>query len=158
MPPPKAARARRGHLTPVVYVVLLEHARGAIVGLAPDADRALDLLGRVALQQHEVPELGLEWATGQGQPQPEDAVREDRVIAQLHPARTECAEPPLDLRHCRFVVLLEQPQRLARHAVHEAGGVVVSVAEGDRMPVDKGVLVWARELVFVGQRWAAEPA
>src|SRR5216110_854548 len=85
MLPPKAARARRGHLTPVVYVVLLEHARGAIVGLAPDADRALDLLVRVALQQHEVPELGLERATGQGKPQPEDSVREDRVIAQLHP-------------------------------------------------------------------------
>src|SRR6266849_3756694 len=42
VPAPQAARARGGHLTPVVDVVLLEHARGAVVGLAPDTDHPLD--------------------------------------------------------------------------------------------------------------------
>src|SRR3984893_11023314 len=97
VPAPEAARARQRHLTPVVDVVLLEHARGAIIGLAADADRPLDLLRRVPVQQHEVPELGLERATRQSKPQPEDAVWEDRMVAELHPARAQCAEPPLDL-------------------------------------------------------------
>ena len=87
VPAPGAARARFGHLTPVVDVVLLEHASRAIVGLAPDTDHALEGLGRVPVQQHEMPELGLERAAGQGQPEPEDPVREDRVVAELHSAR-----------------------------------------------------------------------
>src|SRR5437660_8325675 len=37
--------------------------------------------------------------------------------------RAQSAEPPLDLGHRRVVVLLEQPERLARHAVHVAGCV-----------------------------------
>src|SRR6266513_382325 len=44
----------------------------------------------------------------QGQPQPEDPVREDRMIAELNPARAQCAEPPLDLGHRRLVIRLEQ--------------------------------------------------
>jgi hypothetical protein len=56
------------------------------------------------------------------------------------------------------VVLLEQPQILARHAVHEAREVVVGVAERERVPVDKGVPVGARELVLVRQPRAAEIA
>ncbi len=110
VPAPEAARARGGHLAPVVDVVLLEHAGGAVVGLAADTDRALDLLGHIPVQQHEMPELGLERAARQGQPEPEDPVREDRMVAELHPARAECAEPPLDLGHRRVVVLLEQPE------------------------------------------------
>src|SRR5215470_10059680 len=50
VPAREAARARQGHLAPVVDVVLLEHSRGAVVGLAADADRALDFLGRIPLQ------------------------------------------------------------------------------------------------------------
>src|ERR1700724_746151 len=88
VPAPEAARARSGHLTPVVDVVLLEHARGAIIGLAADAA----------------------------------------------PPRAQWAGPPLALGHRRLVVLLEQPHSLARHAVHEAGCVVVRVAEGERVP------------------------
>ncbi len=71
------------------------------------------------------------------------------MVAELHPARAERAEPPLDLGHRRLVVLLEQPERLARYAVHIARRVVVRVAEGDPVPVDKGVPVGARELVLV---------
>src|SRR5437867_3628027 len=54
VPAPEAARARFGHLTPIVDVVLLEHTRRTIVGLAADADCAFDLLGHIPLQQHEV--------------------------------------------------------------------------------------------------------
>src|SRR5438067_668672 len=36
MPAPEAARTCQTHLTPVVDVVLLEHARRAVVGLAAD--------------------------------------------------------------------------------------------------------------------------
>src|SRR5215471_20394640 len=41
VPSAEAARACQTHLTPVVDVVLLEHAGGAVIGLAADADRAL---------------------------------------------------------------------------------------------------------------------
>src|SRR5216684_317459 len=47
------------------------------------------------------------------------------VVAELHPACAERAEPPLDLGHRGVVVLLEQPERLVRHAVHVAGEVVI---------------------------------
>src|SRR6516164_1406526 len=86
VPAPEAARARQTHLTPVVDVVLLEHARRTVVGLAADADRVLDLLGRVALHQYEVPELGLERAAGQREAKPQDPVREDGMVAELHAA------------------------------------------------------------------------
>src|SRR5438132_9378659 len=45
VPAPEAARARGGHLTPVIDVVLLEHARRTVVRLAADTDRALDFVG-----------------------------------------------------------------------------------------------------------------
>src|SRR5205085_11562080 len=48
MPASDAARARGGHLAPIVDIVLFEHAGGAVIGLAPDTDRALDLVRRVA--------------------------------------------------------------------------------------------------------------
>ena len=97
-----------------------------------------------------MPELGLERTAGQRQPEPENAVREDRMVGELHPARAQHAEPPLDLGHRRRVVLLEQAEDVFRHAVHITRRVVLGVTEGDRVPVDKGVLVRAAELVFVG--------
>src|SRR6516162_849182 len=80
------------------------------------------------------------------------------MIAELHPAGAEGAEAPLDLGYRCVVVLLEQPERLLRHAVHIAGKLVVGVAEGDRVPVDKSVSVGARKLVLVRQSGPAEPA
>src|SRR5262249_56194750 len=68
VPAAEAARARQTHLTPIVDVVLLEHAGGAVVGLAAGTDRALDLLKRVPPQQHEMPEFGLARASGQAAP------------------------------------------------------------------------------------------
>src|SRR5947207_8558396 len=44
VPAAEAALARGGHLTPVVDIILLEHAGGAVVRLAADPDRALDFL------------------------------------------------------------------------------------------------------------------
>src|SRR6266542_2932415 len=46
LPAPDAARTSGGHLAPVVDVVLLEHAGGAVIGLAADTDRALQFRGR----------------------------------------------------------------------------------------------------------------
>src|ERR1700730_14137004 len=123
VPAPEAARARGGYLTPAIDGVLLEHARRTIMGLAPDTDHALQVLGHIPVEQHEVPKLGLERAAGQGEAKPEDPVREDRMVTELHLARAECAEPALDLGHRGVMVLLEQPECIARHAVHVAGAL-----------------------------------
>src|ERR1700693_5520716 len=56
VPAAEAALARGGHLTPVVDIILLEHAGGAVVRLAADPDRALAFLGGVAVPQPETPE------------------------------------------------------------------------------------------------------
>jgi hypothetical protein len=69
---PEAARARQTHLTPVVDHVLLKNARGAVVGLAPDTDRALQFLERVPFEQHEVPEVSLQRTARQGEPETQD--------------------------------------------------------------------------------------
>ena len=58
---------------------------------------SLDLLGRVLLDQHEVPELRPQRAPRKRQPKAEDPVREDAVVAELDTARAERAEPALDL-------------------------------------------------------------
>ena len=57
MPASDAARTRLRHLPPIVDIVLLEHAGGAVIGLAPDTDRALDLVRRVARL-----DTGMAWA------------------------------------------------------------------------------------------------
>src|SRR5215469_14957515 len=80
------------------------------------------------------------------------------MVAELHPTRAQGAKPPLDFGHRRLVVLPEYAGCLLRHAVYITGCVVVRVAECDPVPVDKGVLVGARELVLVRQPRAAEPA
>src|SRR5205823_9716728 len=96
--PAETALARRRHLAPVVDVVLLEQPRGAVVGLAADPDHALDRVWRVLLEEHEMPELRLKRTARQREPEAEHPVREDAVVAELHVARAERAEPPLDLR------------------------------------------------------------
>src|ERR1044071_1886280 len=108
MPASGTAGASLRHLPPVIDVVLLEHTGGAVVGLAAEAKRALQCVRGVPLQQHKMPELGLQRPSWQREPQPENAVRENRMISQLYPAGAECAEPSLRFRHRCLVILLEQ--------------------------------------------------
>src|ERR1700738_1910165 len=70
VPAPEAACARGGYLTPIIDVVLLEHARRTIIGLAPDTDHALQVLGHIPVEQHEVPKLGLGAAAGEARRSP----------------------------------------------------------------------------------------
>src|SRR5438093_3948112 len=92
------------------YVVLLEQPGGTVVRLTAGPDDVFDHLGGVLLEQHEVPELGLERTTWKRQPKSQDPIREEAVVAQLDPVRTECAQPPLDLRESSVVVLLKNVQ------------------------------------------------
>src|SRR5215469_18034865 len=68
MPAPKPAGARFRHLPPVIDIVLLKKAGRPVIGLAPDADRALQLIGGIPVNEYEVPELGLERASRQSEP------------------------------------------------------------------------------------------
>ncbi|MGB7025472.1 MAG: hypothetical protein WBD73_16905 [Candidatus Acidiferrales bacterium] len=114
--------------------------------------------GRVAVNHHEMPKFGLVRTARQREAQPQNAVREDRMVGKLHPARAQRSEPALGLGHGRLVVVLEQLHRLLCQPVDVAWRIVVGVAEGDRMPIDEGVLAGAGELGLVRQRRAAEKA
>ena len=97
MSAPEPAGARFRHLPPVIDIVLFEKAGRPVIGLAPDADRTLQLMGGIPVNEYEVPEFGLERASRQSEPQPQNPIREDRVVAELHPVRSQCPEPPLNL-------------------------------------------------------------
>src|SRR6185369_17875474 len=85
----EAAIAGGRHLAPVVDVVLLEKSRGPVICLTAYPDRVLDRLRGVLLEQHEMPELGLQRTPRKRKPEPEHSVRENAVVAQLDMA---CAE------------------------------------------------------------------
>src|ERR1700694_4235325 len=123
-PAAEAALAGRRHLPPLFAVVLLEQPRRAIVCLAPDPDRALERFGGALLEQHEMPELGLQGTTRESQPEPENSVWEDAVVAQLDMARAEGAQPALDLGKGGLVVCQKEREGIFRDAVHVPGSVV----------------------------------
>src|SRR5206468_12320980 len=137
---------------------LLERAGGAVVWLAPDPDRAHERFGSALLEQQERRELGLQGATRERQPEPEQAVREDAVVAELDVACAEGAQLALHLGKGGLVVREKEREGIFRDAVHVARRVVRRLPVGDRVPVDEDVLVRALELVLVRKRWAPEVA
>src|ERR1700687_144362 len=157
-PAAEATLARRRYLPPVVDVVLLEQPRRAIVCLAPDPDRAIERFGGALLEQHEMPELGLQWTARESQPEPQHAVWEEAVVAELDVARAERAQPALDLGKGGLVVRQKEREGIFRDAVHVAWRVVGRLPERERVPVDEDVLVRALELILVGELWATEIA
>src|SRR5215472_19103690 len=131
------AATRGAHLAPVVDVILLEQSGSPVVCLAPRADDVLDHLWSVALEEHEVPELRALRSPRQRQPESQDAIREEAVVAQLDLMRAKRAQPPFDLRERGVVVLLESLEGMARYAMHVSGGVIVHFPESEGVPVDE---------------------
>src|SRR5262249_23555938 len=135
------AAARGRHLTPVVDIVLLEQPSSTVIRLAAGPDDVLDRLWSVLLNEHEVPKFRLQRTSRECQPEPQDPVREEAVVAQLDPARAERSQAPLNLRKGSIVVLLENVESVTRHAVHIPGGVVVYFPKGEGVAIDEDVPV-----------------
>src|SRR5262245_16253834 len=152
------AATRGGHLAPVVDVILLEQSGSPVVRLTPRADDTLDHLWSVLLEAHEVPELSPLRSPRQRQPESPDPVWKEAVVAQLDLVRAERAQPSLDLRERVVVVLLEEVEGIARHAMHVPGCVIVHLSEGEGVPVDEDVLIWALKLHLMGEQRATEVA
>ena len=92
VPAPETARTRGSHLTPVVEVVLLEHAHRTCWHGCRCGSRA-QILGHIPADQYEVPELGPDRATRPDQREPKGPSLARSSGCQAPPARIKRAEP-----------------------------------------------------------------
>src|SRR5262249_29284502 len=111
--------ARHRHLPPVVHVVLLVEAGGAVVATTRGGASDLQLFRSVGLDNGEVPELGLEGPPGQSEAEAEDAVGEEAVVVQTEAVGAVVPEAALHFTQLR---LLEVELALAESAAEETTG------------------------------------